>query len=613
MSILVVPIKKISLTVTLIVGGILLVSLFAGSTAHAATKSDWIAGNIITDANFTDKNAMSVNDIQAFLDAKIGTCDIWGTGQAVEYGTTLTRAQYAASRGWAGPPYTCLNKYYEVPKTEPSSSLPASNYSNPDSIPSGAKSAAWIIKDAAERYNISPKVLLVKIATESAGPLTSDNWPLFSQYRYAMGSHCPDSGPGGSANCDSSYAGFSIQIYSAAELLRWYLDNMDQSWWSYKKPYQTNSILWNVVQRGCGAGDVYIQNKATAALYTYTPYQPNNAALDNMYGTGDNCSAYGNRNFWRVFTDWFGSTRQQLVPLDNPRWLQIKNNTFKLDLASGLTFGPALTPGTQAYFPDKVFLYDQWYVRTLYDKTNNNNSAIPFNDFMEIPTSAITPIWVSIPSNTQKVDPTNGAKFENINGLAAAKVVDKITVNGSTFYRTAYESTLNRYRFIPADKTEDFTFYNFIQPRTMRTLRATKKIDVLTGQVMQDIPANTLFFFNKRITIDSVIYAQITSDNGTNYAISANDLGEVTTLSFEPMDHPRQLRINTPTQKVHLLTGEKFGPILEPNTVAFFPKKVWIDGRWYVRTQWDTDGGNLDAIPFDDLTEITPAEDNHDN
>jgi hypothetical protein len=59
---------------------------------------------------------------------------------------------------------------------------------------------------------------------------------------------------------------------------------------------------------GCGSGTVYIQNQATAGLYNYTPYQPNPAALNNLYGTGDGCSAYGNRNFWRMFNDWFGST-----------------------------------------------------------------------------------------------------------------------------------------------------------------------------------------------------------------------------------------------------------------------------------------------------------------
>ncbi len=278
---------------------------------YAAQKEDWKAGNIIDDNNFTNVNSMSVSDIQSFLDQKIGTCDVWGTGKATEYGSSQTRAQYAASRGWQAPPYTCLNKYYEVPKTNPGGNLPANNYSSPDTIPNGAQSAAWIIKDAAVRYNISPRVLLVKIATESVGPLTSDNWPLFSQYRYAMGSHCPDSGPNGSANCDSNYAGFSIQIYSAAQLMRWYLDSMDQPWWSYKKPYQTNSIMWNVAERGCGSGNVYIESKATAALYTYTPYQPNQAALNNLYGRGDNCSAYGNRNFWRVYVDWFGLPSQK--------------------------------------------------------------------------------------------------------------------------------------------------------------------------------------------------------------------------------------------------------------------------------------------------------------
>src|SRR5699024_261440 len=39
------------------------------------------------------------------------------------------------------------------------------------------------------------------------------------------------------------------------------------------------------------------------------PYQPNRAALNAGYGTGDGCSAYGNRNFYNYFTDWFGSTQ----------------------------------------------------------------------------------------------------------------------------------------------------------------------------------------------------------------------------------------------------------------------------------------------------------------
>ena len=55
---------------------------------------------------------------------------------------------------------------------------------------------------------------------------------------------------------------------------------------------------------------MFIQNQATAGLYNYTPYQPNAAALAAGYG-GDACSAYGNRNFWNDFTDWFGPTTQR--------------------------------------------------------------------------------------------------------------------------------------------------------------------------------------------------------------------------------------------------------------------------------------------------------------
>ncbi len=60
-------------------------------------------------------------------------------------------------------------------------------------------------------------------------------------------------------------------------------------------------------RRRAGRSPSYVQNKATAALYYYTPYTPNTAALNNLYGTGDGCSAYGNRNFWRLYSDWFGS------------------------------------------------------------------------------------------------------------------------------------------------------------------------------------------------------------------------------------------------------------------------------------------------------------------
>jgi hypothetical protein len=190
------------------------VASYKPDITSAVTAGDWKAGRIIDDFLFTDKNAMSVDQIQAFLNSKVGTggfdsipgqCDTTGARNAQPYSSS-SRAQYAASRNLPTT-FTCLSNYYEVPKVNPGPGVPANNYGGAP-IPAGAKSAAQIIWDAAQRYSISPKVLLVTIQKESAGPLTTDDWPFQTQFTYAMGAHCPDSGPGGAANCDENYAVF---------------------------------------------------------------------------------------------------------------------------------------------------------------------------------------------------------------------------------------------------------------------------------------------------------------------------------------------------------------------------------------------------------------------
>jgi hypothetical protein len=286
---------SIAVVSILLVVSVLSLLIFSGKEkTNALSASDFKAGRIVDDAVFYNKNAMNVQQIQAFLDRLIPNCDIWGTGPS-EYGGG-TRAQYAASVGWPGPPYTCLNKYYENPTTNETS------YEKGGGAFTGGVSAAQIIYNSAQTYGINPQVLLVLLKKESAGPLTFDSWPLKSQYKYAMGYACPDSGPDYSANCDSSKAGFYKQVELAAWQLKYYKDHPND----YRY-----SIGWNDIQFSpeptCGTKRVYIENMATLSLYIYTPYTPNDAALVNYPGTAY-CGAYGNRNFFMYFTEWFGST-----------------------------------------------------------------------------------------------------------------------------------------------------------------------------------------------------------------------------------------------------------------------------------------------------------------
>lgn len=273
-------------------------------TARAVAASDWSASNIIDDVVFYDNTSMSVGDIQAFMNSKNPSCDTQGTKPASEYGRPdLTHAQYAANAGWPGPPYVCLRDYYQVPRSDQNINNLSTNVA-----PEGAISAAEIIKRASDTYGLNPKALLVLIQKESVGPLLTDTWPLPSQYRSVVGYACPDTAP-----CDPKYEGFYNQIMNAAYQFKYYKDHAydKDSYGNYiyrHQPYNTVDLLFNP-NSSCGSTKVRMDNYATTGLYNYTPYQPNKAALDNMYGTGDGCSAYGNRNFWRMFSDWFGSTR----------------------------------------------------------------------------------------------------------------------------------------------------------------------------------------------------------------------------------------------------------------------------------------------------------------
>ena len=158
---------------------------------------------------------------------------------------------------------------------------------------------AVILLKLAQVCGVNPQVAIVMIQKESQG-LTRSSPPAA-----LTGFGCPDTGPGGSANCDAATSGVWAQTLgmftSFAKL------HQDASYVNYPEG-KTSNILFNVAETGCGSAPVTVANRATATLYTYTPYQPNAAALAAYPGTGDACSAYGNRNFFRLFQQFFGPT-----------------------------------------------------------------------------------------------------------------------------------------------------------------------------------------------------------------------------------------------------------------------------------------------------------------
>ncbi|MBF4613868.1 hypothetical protein [Curtobacterium sp. VKM Ac-1376] len=246
--------------------GTILSEQTTAESASAAVAGDFDPGNIISDANFYNGSAMSASAVQSFLTSVAPNCKKASGGPACLKDFSQNMSAISAVSG------RCA------------------------AISGGTKSAATMIAQVGAACGISQKVLLVLLQKEQGIVTTSS--PTSYMYLHATGFACPDTAP-----CDPAYYGFGQQVYAAALQFKRY--QASPTSWAYQAG-RTNSILLNP-NAACGRKSVYIQNQATAALYIYTPYTPNAAAMSNLYGTGDSCSAYGNRNFWRMYTDWFGS------------------------------------------------------------------------------------------------------------------------------------------------------------------------------------------------------------------------------------------------------------------------------------------------------------------
>jgi hypothetical protein len=238
-----------------------LVTGINAAPAVAVPGSYFNAGLIISDAQFFNASAMSQGAVQSWLAQQPCT----PSGGAV-----------------------CLSNYQQTTTSRAAAANGCAAYTGASN-----ELASAIIWKAAQACGISPEVLLVLVQKEQS--LVSNPSP--TGYQRATGYACPDSG-----TCATTDLGFGNQIYMAAWQFRQY--TYAPGGRSFR--IGQNSIAYSP-NAACGSGPVTIQDQSTADLYIYTPYQPDAAALANDYGTGDSCSSYGNRNFWRIYYDWFGS------------------------------------------------------------------------------------------------------------------------------------------------------------------------------------------------------------------------------------------------------------------------------------------------------------------
>lgn len=278
---------------------IFLLFLHFSPKSDAANPQLFNYGNIMSDFVMTNKSSLSEEQIRTFLKSKNACND-----------SNLSKLSgYNATQGWLNTTLsdgTPITYYYNL-KDGRFVCLANESFNGED--------AARIIWQAAQDYNVNPQVLIVLLQKEQS--LITDSWPNNIQYRSATGYGCPDT-----EDCNAQYYGFKNQVRNAANFFRAYQTG-NTGWYKLVWPGNKYTGAWQPFyydvrlhpNASCGAVSTFIANRATASLYSYTPYRPTQAALNAGYGSvaaghpERSCSSYGNRNFWLYFTDWFGSTQ----------------------------------------------------------------------------------------------------------------------------------------------------------------------------------------------------------------------------------------------------------------------------------------------------------------
>ena len=227
--------------------------------------SGFNAARIIDDEVFYDSQAMTREEIAAFVTKVNAGC---------QSGSDGTQCLAAAT--------------FSVQARQASTFCPG------DIKAASGVSAADVIWEVSQACDINPQVLLVLIHKEQ-GLLTASGENLSARdYEAAAGYACPDYGA-----CDPQWAGFPSQLYGAASQFHRY--RLDPG--GYDVVAQQPRRIAYSPDVLCGSGEVTVANQATAGLYNYTPFQPNEAAAHG----GDQCTSWGNWNFYGYFKTLFGS------------------------------------------------------------------------------------------------------------------------------------------------------------------------------------------------------------------------------------------------------------------------------------------------------------------
>lgn len=168
---------------------------------------------------------------------------------------------------------------------------PLASYSTLDGLGLN-RSAAEIISQVAAAYQISPKLLLVTLQKEQS--LIEDDSPTAKQFDWAMGyGVCDDCDPDDLALI--KFKGFAKQIDQAAKRLRWFFDHPGQYFGVNEESVVDNQTL---VFGNAATAALYSYTPHIHGNYLF--WQIWNRWFNQLYPDGSILQAYGQPGVWLI-------------------------------------------------------------------------------------------------------------------------------------------------------------------------------------------------------------------------------------------------------------------------------------------------------------------------
>ncbi|MBQ6355060.1 hypothetical protein IJJ18_01395 [Candidatus Saccharibacteria bacterium] len=540
------------------------------NTIFAANLSKFDAGDIMSDGVMSDYTSMNEASIQSFLKSKNSCNDT----RLHLVGNKTSSLDMSGTMNWhvSNGHFVCM----------------ADESFN-------GESAAHIIWQAAQDYKINPQVLIVLLQKEQG--LVTDTLPRSGQYRAAAGFGCPDTAP-----CDAEYYGFKNQVRQAAKLFRTVLNG---GWTNY--PLGRNYIQYNP-NAACGGSWVDIKNRATSALYRYTPYQPNAGALAAGWGTC-NCGAYGNRNFYAYFTDWFGDTHRNFVSMSNPRYMRLVRNANRIYPYS-LELYDTLEKGRVLKFTSKTTAIDgSTCLRTEHNTNNDIMACVRMRDLEDIPLD-----YEEIPASEQSMIIAKGAQKFHLRSLSIPatftlpverKFTKKVKLfDGKVYYITAFDDANSGAAYgIPEEYlSEGYRALNSTEE--YKLTKTANRIDPITGNYYDTLGEGRELKFTSKISVNGEWYYRTEHNTtyGINAALPASVLEKLP--SYEPLINPREFKLVKDANRINPITGSYYDTLAK-GRVLKFTSKIFVNGEWYYRTEHNTTYGINAALPASVLVDAS--------